>query len=253
MLEPNVLIDSHCHLTDPPLDAAVDAVLSRAAAAGVERVVVPSVEASGWPAVASLAARCSMVVPAFGVHPWEACSGVDVAALAVELERDGVAVGEIGLDFKVDVDRGAQRAVFEAQVGLAVDLALPVVLHCRGAFDELIEVLARYRPRGVVHAYSRGPELAARLLELGMYLGFGGAVTRPRAARARRSATAVPLGRIVLETDAPSIGVEGVMPEQTEPRHVAEVARAVAELRGLTVEEVARVTTENARELFRLG
>ena len=105
-------------------------------------------------------------------------------------------------------------------------------------------------PRGVVHAYSRGPELAHRFLRLGFVLGIGGAVTRSRARRVRRTVEVVPLERLVLETDAPSIGLEGVLPEAVEPRHVADIATVIAGLRGVAVDEVARRTTGAAHELF---
>jgi TatD DNase family protein len=176
--------------------------------------------------------------------------------LAERLSVDrAVAVGEIGLDFKIDVlDADRQLGVLAEQIGLAVDLDLPVILHCRGAFEEMIRVLERHSPRvrGVVHAYSRGPELACRLVELGFHLGLGGAITRPKARRARRSAQSVPLDRIVLETDAPSIGLDGVPPDHTEPRHVAMVAQALAELRNEPISVIAQRTTETARSLFEL-
>lgn len=248
-----MLVDSHCHLNFPPLSQRREEVLARAAAAGVERVIVPAYDVQSWPAIAALAAAESWASPAYGLHPWCADATLDLDALAAHLAAGAVAVGEIGLDSKVEpFDRDRQLELLTAQVALAVELDLPVILHCRGAFDDLIAVLERHRPRGVVHAYSRGPELADRLLSLGLHLGFGGAVTRPNAKRPRRSAVTVPLDRIVLETDAPSIGLDGIAPEDAEPRHVLEVAKAISELRGVPVAEVARVTTRNARELFAL-
>jgi TatD DNase family protein len=166
-----------------------------------------------------------------------------------------VAVGEIGLDFAIpDADRRRQIDVFTEQLDLARRLDLPVILHCRRAFDAMEALLRERGPvRGVLHAFSRGPELARRLVDgLDLHLAFGGAVTRPGARRPRESAAAVPASRLLLETDAPSIGLEGVPPEQTEPRHVAQVAEAVAELRGESLEQVAEQTTENARRLFKL-
>lgn len=155
-----------------------------------------------------------------------------------------------------DADLPLQVRVLSAQLRLAIDLRLPVLLHCRGAFEELIKVLRDYGfgagpdgPRGVVHAFARGPELAGRFLELGLHLAFGGAVTRP-GSRARRSAVTTPLARIVLETDAPAIGLHDVEPAQVEPRHVREVAAALADLRGEPPERIAEVTTANARALF---
>jgi TatD DNase family protein len=166
-----------------------------------------------------------------------------------------VAVGEIGLDFKLEsVDRERQLDVLERQLAIAVELGLPVLLHCRGAFSELIAAVERHSPRltGIVHAYSREPESALRLVELGLHIGLGGAITRPNARRARLTAQRVPIEYVVLETDAPSIGLDGVEPEQAEPRHVRQVAEAQAELRGLSVGFVAEITTATARALLRI-
>ncbi len=248
------LIDTHCHLDQPPLIGDLAGVIGRAAARGVGRIVVPSVGCASWPVVAELDSKWTAVRPAYGLHPWCTHEDLDSDGLEKYLGEGAVAVGEIGLDSKImGADLVRQRAVLETQLAVAVDLDLPVILHCRGAFDELIELLERYRPRGVVHAYSRGPELAERLIGVGLHLGFGGAVTMPGARRARRSAQLAPLERIVLETDAPSIGLEGVAPEDVEPHHVLNVAVALAMLRGTTVDEIACATSETADELFRLG
>ena len=250
------VVDSHCHLDFDPLAGDVDGVLSRAAAAGVSTVVVPSYDAGSWPAIGELSRRTG-VFAAYGLHPWEAAQDLDPRALEGHLRRDGVAVGEIGLDFKIEGGPGfreRQRKVFRLQVEMAVSLGLPVILHCRGAFEEMVEDLAPFTPhlRGVVHAYSRGPDLARRFLDLGLHIAFGGAVTRPRARRAHLSAVAVPADRLLVETDAPSIGLEGVPAEETEPRHVADVVRSVAFLREEDPIAVAAQTTANARALFGL-
>jgi TatD DNase family protein len=166
-----------------------------------------------------------------------------------------VAVGEIGLDTKIEeCGLAAQLPVLESQFALAVALDLPVILHCRGAFEELLTAVNSHggRLRGVLHAYSRGPELAERFIAAGLHIAFGGAVTRDRAKRVRRAAQRLPLDKIVLETDAPSIGLDGVPPEQTEPGHVRDIAAAVAQLRGESLETIAEVTTSNACRLFNL-
>lgn len=248
-----ILVDSHCHVSFEPLAADLDGVLARARAVGVEGVVAPAYDLASWTGVAAAAERPG-VRAALGLHPWVAHEGLDLDRLAAALAAaDAVAIGEIGLDLAVDgADLGRQQAVLEAQLGLAVDLRMPVILHCRQAHEELLGVLKGFAPglRGVVHAYSRGPELAHRFLRLGLLLGIGGAVTRSRARRVRRTVEVVPLERLVLETDAPSIGLEGVQPEAVEPRHVADIAAVIAGLRGVAVDEVARRTTGAAHELF---
>jgi TatD DNase family protein len=249
------LVDTHCHLYVEPLAGRVDEVLQRARQSGVTRVIVPGDDLASWPAITALAARPG-VHAAYGLHPWVATEPLDGPQLAALLrDQRAVAVGEIGLDFAIDdPQRERQRQVLRVQLEVAVELGLPVLLHCRGAFEELIAALRPFTPRlrGVVHAFSRGPELAERLCALGLSLAFGGALTRPRAERARRSARSLPWGRILLETDAPSIGLEGVEAARVEPHHVAVVAESLAALRGEPLAAVARITTDNARSLFAL-
>jgi TatD DNase family protein len=249
-----MLIDTHCHLNFPPLAADISGVLSRAKSRDVLRIVVPAYDTVSWTAIAELGRRPN-IYPALGVHPWVADQPVSLDNLADQLmKHNAVAVGEIGLDFKVHVPRKSQRVLFEGQLRLAAELDLPVLLHVRGAFDEMLATLAECEPRpsGVIHAFSRGPELAARFLSLGFHIAFGGAITHPRATRARRAAKSVPLERIVLETDAPSIALEGIAPADVEPAHTADVAAALAEIREQPLETIAEVTTENANRLFRL-
>ena len=247
------MIDTHCHLDHEPLVSDLEGVLARAMAAGVDRVVVPAVDGASWPRVRALIER-EGVMGALGLHPWSADESLDLDALDGALD-DAVAVGEIGLDTKIEqpgLDR--QLEVFRRQLALAVDRNLPVILHCRGAFPQLLGEIDRFGGtlRGVVHAFSRGPELAQQLVAAGMVLGIGGAVTRPRADRVRRAVRRVPLERLILETDAPSIGLDGVPAERTEPRHVADVATALAEVLDQPVDHIAATTTTTAETLFDL-
>lgn len=243
-----------------PLGRDVTGALARAAACGVDRIVVPSYDVPSWPEVRGLAERPG-VFAAYGLHPWMAdqwdpaawsawWDGLEESALAP------VAVGEIGLDTKLQEgpSLATQLAVLRPQLEFARDRDLPVILHCRGAFEELLTEIERFGGdlRGVLHAWSRGPELAARFVQAGLVLGLGGAVTRDRARRLLQTAKALPLDCFILETDAPSIGLDGVLPADTEPAHVADVAAALAELRGETLETIAEVTTDHAQRLFRL-
>lgn len=249
------LIDTHVHLDFEYLRRDLPTILARARAAGVVGFVLPAYARSGWKLVAETAAAHTDVHPALGLHPWKAGEGIDTDDLRDRLRAIGaVAVGEIGLDTVVEAPGlDVQLPVFRTQLRLARELDLPAILHCRGAFDAFCETVATEGPvRGVVHAFSRGPELARRFLDLGLHLGLGGAVTRPRAKRVRRSAETVPLDRIVLETDAPGLGLDGVPDGENEPANVRRVADALAELRGVPVTEIAETTTRNAHDLFRL-
>jgi TatD DNase family protein len=256
------LTDTHCHLNMPPLSEDTDGVLTRAAARGVTRVIVPAYDEAAWPEVAALAARPN-VFSVYGLHPWvahEVPPGGPLAdfrkRLASQLSSNfSTAIGEIGLDPKIEeCGLPEQLPVLETQLGLAADLDLPVILHCRGAFEELLTAVNHHggKLRGVLHAYSRGPELAERFIAAGLHIAFGGAVTRDRAKRVRKAVVRLPLDKIVLETDAPSIGLDGVLPADTEPGHVRDIAEAVAVLRGESLETIAEVTTSNACRLFNL-
>lgn len=252
-----MLIDTHCHLFMEPLSGDIDGVLKRAAAKGISAIIVPAVETSSWKSVAELS-EYPAIYSALGLHPWCADEGLDMGLLRkLIIETGSVAVGEIGLDFKIEnPDRITQIAVFRTQLDLAAELDLPVILHCRGAFDDMLSILSekKYngRIKGVVHAFTRGIQLAERFLGLGFNIAFGGAVTRPRAKRARSSAAAVPIRRIVLETDAPSIGMDGIESERMEPAHVAGIGESLALIRGISLEEVSRETSRNAQELFNI-
>ncbi len=262
----------------PPLGEDPGAVLARAAAAGVTRVVVPAYDLASWEPILVLADAHKGVHPALGLHPWVAfeeksenarmcgCSGIkDHLARAIgkaqttgEAPVKVVAIGEIGLDTKVSpgdgyADLRKQIVVLDDQLDLAADLDLPVILHCRGAYEELLSAIGRHggKLRGVFHAYSRGIELAERVLAAGLHLGLGGAVTSEKA-RVRKILPRLPLDRILLETDAPSIGLDGVPPAQTEPRHVRTIAGVIAAVRGESLETIAEVTTANANALFDL-
>ncbi len=248
-----LLVDTHCHLSFSPLADDLDAVIDRAARRGVRRIIAPAYDVASWAHLARIG-RPESVSIALGVHPWRAEDDVEFA----ELERSvaqghAVAVGEIGLDFKVDgVGHERQIEVLRRQLDIAAGASLPVLLHCRGAFEELLGILAQYegKLRGAIHAFSRGPELAKRFVDAGMHIAFGGVLTRPRAQRAHRAARSVPAERLLLETDAPSIGLEGVEPEKVEPHHVFDIAEALANHRKTSVEEIAKITTKNAAALF---
>ena len=248
------LVDTHCHLSFEPLRDDLDGVLTRARDQGVTRVLSLAYDLASFEAVRETATRPG-VFPAYGLHPWRADEPLETKVLEDALAAGAVAVGEIGLDFQIDTPgRDRQVELLRVQLDVARAAGLPVMLHCRGAFEELLAILSEHegRLRGVVHAFSRGPELARRFVDAGMHLAFGGTLTRPRAKRPRRSAQVAPLERIVLETDAPSIGLDGVPPERVEPRHVRAVAATLAELRDTTIDDIARSTTANAQELFAL-
>jgi TatD DNase family protein len=250
-----VLIDTHCHLNDPSFTESLPAVIERAEAAGVTAFVVPSYDRASLERTAELARLYpSRILPAFGIHPWFLSEplNTDELLLYLRLERT-VAVGEIGLDFSPDA--GAQEPQVESftrQLDLAADLDLPVLIHCRKAYERLHSILESYRGRirGVLHSYSGSAEMMARFTDLGFYISFSGALTKQTARKYHKNAAAVPIDRFILETDAPSIATETTVASEVEPRHTVEVALKMAEIRGTSFDEICEKSTENARRLF---
>ena len=252
------LVDTHCHLGMPPLAAAPREALLAAADVGVRAVITASVARADWDELAG-----PLTLPGLyavvGVHPYEAANmrlPTLVAALAEKLGIEGVVgVGEVGLDGGEGRPPMAQQLeLLRLQLELAHELKLPVVLHCYRAHEALLETLRAVAPvwRGIVHGFTKGPELAHRYLGLGLRIGLGGRLLDERASKLRRTAVELPLDRLLLETDSPSAAWADRPRGASRPADLPSVAQTLAELRGVTIDEVARQTTQSARELFRL-
>jgi TatD DNase family protein len=253
-----MFVDTHCHLDHPSLSSRLDEVLASARAAGVDRFVVPGVEPEGWAGIARLAARESGVFPAFGLHPMMS-SRYDQQLLEdlARYAEGAVAIGEIGLDYAIDgVSREQQARALRGQLRLAVRMGLPVLIHCRRAFDDLVRILREERVRevgGVLHAYSGSPEVARVCSKEGLLVSLAGTVTYRNAIKSPRVAAEIPLEHLLLETDAPDITPEPYRGRVNEPAFLVETARVIARVRGIAMEDVARATTANAERLFRIG
>jgi TatD DNase family protein len=252
------LADSHVHLNDPAFDEDRDEVVARAWLAGVDTLIVPSVDAASWPVIAALCERHPALHPAWGLHPVFLPHHVpaNVQALSSLLNSNRpVAVGEIGLDFhRADLDADVQRHYFVRQLELAREHDLPVILHARKALDEVIHTLRRHHGvRGVVHSFSGSEQQARQLWEMGFHLGIGGPVTYERAQRLRRVVAAMPLEWLLLESDAPDQPDSSNRGERNEPARLVEILRCVASLRGESLEQVANATRRNTRCLFGLA
>jgi TatD DNase family protein len=252
------LFDTHCHLDVSEFDADRDAVLARTRAAGVNRLVVPAIDAAGWPGLIALCRSEAGLYPALGMHPIYSDQHRDehVDALRLLIEREHpVAIGEIGLDFYIgNADRKRQQAVFEAQLALAETYRLPVLLHVRKAHDQVLQCLKRFRlVGGIAHAFNGSQSQAEQYLALGFHFGFGGMLTYERSSKIRGLARELPLEAIVLETDAPDMSPVEHHGERNSPEYLPQVACSLAEVRGMSVEEVAAATTANACSLFGLS
>ncbi len=249
------LIDTHCHLNDPSFADTLPEVIARAEAAGVNAFIVPAYDMESMERTAGLALLYpDAVFPAYGLHPWFISDRMDWGLVRSYINReDAAAVGEIGLDFSPEcLPAEVQVPAFIRQLDMAADSGLPVLVHCRKAYDRLYEILKDYQGRikGILHSYSGGKDAMARFLELGFYISFSGSVTRRNARKYHKTAAAVPPDRFLLETDAPSIATESTVASEVEPRHVLEIAQKIAELRGMPLAEVGRVSTENVLRLF---
>lgn len=251
------LIDSHCHLDAPEFDRDRDAVSARAFEAGVIAQVLPAVAASTFPQLAALCRGRRDRFAAYGLHPvyLEQHRDADLQRIGEFIEREGaVAVGECGLDFFVaDLDRERQCQLFDAQLRIAHEFDLPLILHARRAVDEVISRLRRVGGlRGVVHSFSGSLEQARQLWSLGFHLGIGGPITYERAQRLRRIVAAMPMTWLLLESDAPDQPNASARGARNEPASIVEVASVIAGLRGVDAASIAAATTENAIRLFRL-
>jgi TatD DNase family protein len=251
------LIDTHCHLDVAEFDPDRQAVLARARANGVAAIVVPGVMAPGWDYLWRFCAADPGLHPALGLHPvyLDQHQAADLAALERLLsERRPVAVGEIGLDYFVTgLDRQRQQALFEAQLEMARDAGLPVILHVRKAHDAVLATLRRIRvPGGIAHAFNGSLQQARQYLDLGFKLGFGGMLTYERSRRLRLLARELPAEAIVLETDAPDLTVAQHRGERNSPEYLPHCLAALAEARGESREDLARQTSANARAVLGL-
>lgn len=252
------LVDSHCHLDAVEFDPDREAVIERARAAGVGRIVVPAVSARGWDSLQALCGRHAGLQPAYGLHPMYLAEhrAEHLDALRARLNAaPAIAVGECGLDHYVDgLDRAAQLFLFEAQLRIAREFDLPVILHARRAVDAVLASLRRIGGlRGVVHSFSGSIEQANQLHRLGFLIGIGGPLTYARARRLRRVAACVPLEQLLLESDAPDQPPASRAGARNEPASLVEVFSTLVTLRRELPDAVALATTRNADALFRLS
>ena len=251
------LVDSHCHLDFAQFDPDRDAVLARARAAGVIAHVVPATHRAGWSKLAGLCAAHSDLHPALGLHPMflaeHAPEDLERLDDCIRSQRP-VAIGECGLDLFVDgLTPAMQTRYFEGQLRLARLHDLPVIIHARRAVDQVISAVRRFDGiRGVVHSFSGSPQQARQLWDLGLHVGIGGPVTYDRAQRLRRLVAELPIGQLLLETDAPDQPGSAHRGARNEPAYLTDICAVIAELRSEDPIALAAQTTRNASRLFGL-
>jgi len=249
------VIDSHCHLDDSRFDADRPELLQRAAVVGVERYIVPAIHAESCKRVDRLSSQYESIYPAYGLHPWF-CDRhrEEDFELISGLLSSAVAVGECGLDFGLcKTDAATQLRWLRPQLDLALQFKLPVILHGYKSSEALIaEIKKQPGLRGVLHSYSGSLQQALQLIDLGFYIGLGGAITRPGAHKIHQLARQIPLEHILLETDAPDQSPYTQRGKRNEPAFLVEIAAQLARLRDIDTDQCVRICNTNAEELFTL-
>jgi TatD DNase family protein len=250
------LVDTHAHLDGPEFAPDLEQTIARATDAGVRTIVSAGQDETTSRATLGIAARFPSVAPAVGVHPHLAKDAGDLSWLPPLLDAPRiVAAGEMGLDYHYDFSpRDRQREVFAQQLEWAGERDLPAIVHCREAYDDVMEVLSSHRRRGspiVIHCFTASYEIGKQFIdEFDAYLGIGGAVTFKKATDLHDAVTRLPLERLVLETDSPYMTPTPYRGRRNEPVFMRLTCDAVAKLRNMTPEAIAEATTVNALRLF---
>ncbi len=256
------LIDTHAHLDDPKFKEDKDEVIKRAGDAGLEKIItVGCYQASyGFRPAIELADRYDIIYAALGVHPHDASvAGEESFKKLTELagHKKVIAIGETGLDYHYEHSpRDVQKAVFARHIQLARELNLPLIIHSREAQDDTLDILRDEGVAdigGVMHCFSGSYDMAGKCLDMGMYLSFTGVVTFPKAANIHEVVKKIPIERMLIETDCPYLAPLPHRGKRNEPSFIVETARRIAEIKAVSLDDVARITTLNAKELFGIG
>ncbi len=256
-----LLIDTHAHLDHAQFDEDRDAVIARALEQGISRILSVGCDLESSAANVRLSAAHAQVFAAVGIHPHDAPQADDagLAFLAKLLQQSEkvVAVGEIGLDFYRDrAPRDAQRLAFRRQIALARHVKKPIIVHDRDAHDEVLAILREEGAAevgGVLHCFSGDTTMARACLDLGFYLSFPGTITYPKNDAAREVVRAIPIDHLLVETDCPYLAPQAFRGKRNEPAYIRHTAAMIAEIKGLSLEDVARITSRNACKLFGIG
>jgi TatD DNase family protein len=251
------LFDSHAHYDDRKFSEDRHAVLAALPEAGISGVMNAASDLASAELGIGLAEKYGFVWASAGIHPHGAKDAPPdyIKRLAELLSRPKVqALGEIGLDYHYDFSpREKQLAVFGRQLELALELNMPVIIHDREAHADTLRLLKKHRPKGVVHCYSGSAEMVQELLKLGLYIGFTGVITFANARKAIEAARAVPLERLLIETDCPYMAPVPFRGRRCDSAMVLKTAEALANIKRVALEELATITDENARRLYNIG
>lgn len=253
-----MLVDSHCHLDFPDFATELDTVIARARAAGIGRIVSISTRVKKHAQILAIAETYPDVFCSVGTHPHNADEEMEITAadlMAIASHPKVVAIGEAGLDYHYDKsDRTNQALSFRQHIVASRQTGLPLVIHARQADDDMARILIEETEKGafpaVLHCYTGGRDLAFKAIELGLYIGFTGILTFKNGQDLRDIAKDLPADRVLVETDAPYLAPLPYRGKRNEPSYVVETAKMLAQVRGVSEEEIARQTTENFFQLF---
>lgn len=250
------LFDSHSHYYDEAFDADRDQLLSSLPDSGVCGIINAGTDAASSLSCVRLAKQYPFAYAAAGIHPESAETSEDKDLESIirliDSEDKVVALGEIGLDYHYPIDRDRQKYWFENQLALSVEKNIPVIIHDREAHGDTLELLKKYRPKGVLHCFSGSAEMAEEVLGLGIYLGFTGSVTFKNNRKAARVLSITPLSRILIETDCPYMAPEPLRGRRCDSSMLRHTLGYIAGVKGLEPETAAAATAANARELFQI-
>lgn len=254
-----MLFDTHCHLNVDAFEEDVEATIQRAKEAGVERFAVVGFDAPTIKKSIALSTQYPEIYSIIGWHPTEAGTytpAVQESLLSLLTNKKVVAMGEMGLDYHWNTAPPAvQEKIFRIQIQIAKDLQLPISIHMRDAIEDTYRILREEDVSeigGIMHSYSGDVAYMEKFLDLGMHISLSGVVTFKKASEVHEVAKAAPLDRLLIETDSPYLAPVPYRGKRNEPAYVRYVAERVAELRGMDINEIAQITTQNANQLFRL-
>lgn len=253
----NNIFDTHAHYTDDSFSEDRDELLKSLPDSGVRYIMLASTCADDIKGNAVLAEKYDYIYTSAGFHPENIedlpADYINIVKNAVSENRKTMAIGEIGLDYHYDgYDREKQIEVFENQVLLSKELDIPVIVHSRDATEDTLNILKKYKPCGVVHCFSGSAETAKEIIKLGMYIGFTGVITFNNAKKAIRSLEAVPVDRLMIETDCPYMSPVPFRGKRCDSSMIAYTAEKAAEIKNLPVQELLDITCRNGMELYRI-
>lgn len=251
------IFDTHAHYDDSRFDEDRDELISSLKDKGVSHIVNCGCDLKSSLTTVALSEKYDFIYAAVGVHAHEAeeATESDLEKIKELYKKEKVvAVGEIGLDYHYDFSpRERQKEIFERQLILANELNLPVIVHDRESHEDTMNLLKKYRPKGVVHCFSGSAEMAKEVVKLGMYIGIGGAITFKNAKKPVEVVEYLPLDRLLLETDAPYMTPVPFRGQRCDSAHIAYTAEKIAEIKGIDVQELIDICNENAKKLFKIN